>query len=39
LGVVNSTKLQGTLGATNYVSLCNFLNKGAFNTQGLAFGT
>jgi hypothetical protein len=30
---------QGTLGATNYASLCSSLGKGASNIQGIVSGT
>ncbi len=39
LGAVSSTKLQGILGATNYVSFCSSSSKGASSIQGPTFGT
>jgi hypothetical protein len=39
LRVISSTKVQGTLGVANFVSLCRSSSKGVPNAQGLIFST
>jgi len=39
LGVTSFVELQGTLGATNSISLCSYSCKGTYTIQGPTFGT